>query len=148
YVIVKIPRFNFDKFKGANKELGLQMKAVGEVMAIGRTFIEALQKAAQSLETGRAGLGADGRQVRNLEEIMYSLEHPSADRLFHMKDAIELGDPLETIHKATLIDKWFLVQIQELVQLEQELKRYQLNNIPRVFFLTSKKKGYSDEQIA
>ncbi|MVZ62441.1 carbamoyl-phosphate synthase large subunit [Sphingobacterium humi] len=148
YVIVKVPRFNFDKFKGANKELGLQMKAVGEVMAIGRTFIEALQKAAQSLETGRAGLGADGRQSRNLEEIMYSLEHPSADRLFHIKDAFELGVPLESIRKATLIDKWFLVQIQELVQLEGELRRYQLNNIPRDFFMTLKQKGYSDYQIA
>ena len=148
YVIVKVPRFNFDKFKGANKELGLQMKAVGEVMAIGRTFIEALQKAAQSLETGRAGLGADGRQSRNLEEIMYSLEHPSADRLFHIKDAFELGVPLESIRKATLIDKWFLVQIQELVHLEQELRRYQLNNIPTDFFITLKQKGYSDEQIA
>ncbi|GAA4133262.1 carbamoyl-phosphate synthase large subunit [Sphingobacterium kyonggiense] len=148
YVIVKVPRFNFDKFKGANKELGLQMKAVGEVMSIGRTFIEALQKAAQSLETGRAGLGADGRQSRNLEEIMYSLEHPSADRLFHIKDAFELGVPLESIRKATLIDKWFLVQIQELVQLEGELRRYQLSNIPRDFFMTLKQKGYSDYQIA
>jgi len=148
YVIVKVPRFNFDKFKGANKELGLQMKAVGEVMAIGRTFIEALQKAAQSLETGRAGLGADGRQSRNLEEIMYSLEHPSADRLFHIKDAFELGVPLESVRKATLIDKWFLVQIQELVQFETELRRYQLNNIPRDFFMTLKQKGYSDIQIA
>lgn len=148
YVVVKVPRFNFDKFKGANKELGLQMKAVGEVMAIGRTFIEALQKAAQSLETGRAGLGADGRQSRNLEEIMDSLEHPSADRLFHIKDAFEMGVPLESVRKATHIDKWFLVQIQELVQLETELRRYQLNNIPRDFFLTLKQKGYSDVQIA
>lgn len=148
YVIVKIPRWNFEKFKGANKELGLQMKAVGEVMAIGRTFIEALQKACQSLETNRLGLGADGKQKRNLEEIMHSLEHPSADRLFHIKDAFELGVPLESIRKATLIDKWFLVQIQELVQLESELKRYQLNNIPTAFFLTLKQKGYSDAQIA
>ncbi|MEJ5052807.1 carbamoyl-phosphate synthase large subunit [Sphingobacterium sp. MYb382] len=148
YVIVKIPRFNFDKFKGANKELGLQMKAVGEVMAIGRTFIEALQKACQSLETNRWGLGADGRQLRNLDEIMDSLEHPSGDRTFHIKDAFELGVPLESIRKATLIDKWFLVQIQELVQLETELRRYQLNNIPRDFFLTLKQKGYSDAQIS
>lgn len=148
YVIVKIPRFNFDKFKGANKELGLQMKAVGEVMAIGRTFIEALQKACQSLETNRWGLGADGRQLRNLEDIMESLEHPSGDRIFHIKDAFELGVPLESIRKATLIDKWFLVQIQELVHLETELRRYQLNNIPRDFFMTLKQKGYSDAQIS
>lgn len=148
YVIVKIPRFNFDKFKGANKELGLQMKAVGEVMSIGRTFIEALQKACQSLETNRWGLGADGRQVRNLEEIMESLERPSGDRIFHIKDAFELGVPLESIRKATHIDKWFLLQIQELVELETELRRYQLNNIPRDFFLTLKQKGYSDAQIS
>ncbi|AIM35741.1 carbamoyl-phosphate synthase large subunit [Sphingobacterium sp. SG20118] len=148
YVIVKVPRFNFDKFKGANTELGLQMKAVGEVMAIGRTFIEALQKACQSLETNRAGLGADGRQLRDLEEIMYSLEHPSGDRLFHIKDAFELGVPLESIRKATRIDKWYLVQIQELVALETELRRYQLNNIPKDFFMTLKQKGYSDIQIS
>ncbi|MXV13706.1 carbamoyl-phosphate synthase large subunit [Hufsiella ginkgonis] len=148
YVIVKIPRWNFDKFKGANKELGLQMKSVGEVMAIGRTFIEALQKACQSLETNRLGLGADGRQSRNLEEIMHSLEHPSWDRLFHVKDAMSLGVPIESIRKATKIDRWFLVQIQELVSLEAELKRYQLTNIPKDFFLTLKQKGYSDAQIA
>jgi len=118
YVIVKIPRWNFDKFKGANTELGLQMKSVGEVMAIGRTFIEALQKACQSLETNRLGLGADGRQSRNLEEIMHSLEHPSWDRLFHVKDAMSLGVPLESIRKITHIDKWFLVQILELVNME------------------------------
>ncbi|MGV3763702.1 carbamoyl-phosphate synthase large subunit [Parapedobacter sp.] len=148
YVIVKVPRWNFAKFKGANRELGLQMKSVGEVMAIGRTFIEALQKACQSLETGRHGLGADGKQLRNLEEIMHSLEHPSSDRLFHIKDAFELGVPLESIRKATNLDKWFLVQIQELVGLETELRRYQLNNIPKDFFITLKQKGYSDEQIA
>lgn len=148
YVIVKVPRWNFQKFKGANRELGLQMKSVGEVMAIGRTFIEALQKACQSLETGRHGLGADDKQLRNLEEIMHSLEHPSADRIFHIKDAFEMGVPLESIRKITHIDKWFLMQIQELVQLETELRRYQLNNIPRDFFLVLKQKGYSDTQIA
>jgi len=148
YVIVKIPRWNFDKFKGANTELGLQMKSVGEVMAIGRTFIEALQKACQSLETNRLGLGADGRQSRNLEEIMHSLEHPSWDRLFHVKDAMSLGVPLESIRKITHIDKWFLVQILELVSLEAELKRYSLNNIPADFFKTLKQKGYADAQIA
>ena len=148
YVIVKIPRWNFDKFKGANPELGLQMKAVGEVMGIGRTFIEALQKACQSLEIGRAGLGADGRQNRVLEEIMHGLEHPSWNRLFLIKDAFTMGVPLESIRKATKIDKWFLVQIQELVNLEQELKRYTLNNIPKDFFLTLKQKGFSDVQIS
>ena len=148
YVIVKVPRFNFDKFKGANMELGLQMKSVGEVMAIGRTFIEALQKACQSLETNRLGLGADGKQSRNLEEIMHSLEHPSWDRLFHVKDAMSLGVPIESIRKVTHIDKWFLIQIQELVHLELELKRYSLKNIPKDFFVTLKQKGYADAQIA
>jgi carbamoyl-phosphate synthase large subunit len=148
YVIVKIPRWNFDKFKGANTQLGLQMKSVGEVMGIGRSFIEALQKACQSLETNRLGLGADGRQSRNLEEIMHSLEHPSWDRLFHVKDAFSLGVPMESIRKITHIDKWFLVQIQELVTLEQELKNYTLETISKDFFITLKQRGYSDAQLA
>ena len=148
YVIVKIPRWNFDKFKGANMELGLQMKSVGEVMGIGRSFIEALQKACQSLEIGRAGLGSDGKQNRNIEDIMYKLEHPSWDRLFAIKDAMRMGVPLESIRKVTKIDRWFLNQIQELATLEQELKRYSLNNIPKDFFLTIKQKGFSDVQIA
>ncbi|MCZ4243313.1 carbamoyl-phosphate synthase large subunit [Pedobacter punctiformis] len=148
YVIVKVPRWNFDKFKGANKELGLQMKSVGEVMAIGRTFIEALQKACQSLEINRAGLGADGKQNRNINEIMDGLEHASWNRLFLIKDAMTMGVPLESIRKVTRIDKWFLNQIQELVALEVELKRYSLNNIPQDFFFTLKQKGFSDEQIA
>ncbi|WP_256002443.1 MULTISPECIES: carbamoyl-phosphate synthase large subunit [Pedobacter] len=148
YVIVKVPRWNFDKFKGANMELGLQMKSVGEVMAIGRSFIEALQKACQSLEIGRAGLGADGRHNRSIEEIMHGLEHASWNRLFLIKDAMSMGVPLESVRKATRIDKWFLNQIQDLVQLETELKRYSLNNIPRDFFATLKQKGFSDVQIA
>ncbi|QQL49360.1 carbamoyl-phosphate synthase large subunit [Mucilaginibacter ginkgonis] len=148
YVIVKIPRWNFDKFKGANKYLGLQMKSVGEVMGIGRSFSEALQKACQSLEIGRAGLGADGRQSRNLEEIMESLERPSWDRLFHVYDALSLGVPIESVRKATKIDRWFLNQIQELVNFENELRRYSVNNIPVDIFNTVKQKGFSDVQIA
>jgi len=148
YVIVKIPRWNFDKFKGANRELGLQMKSVGEVMGIGRSFIEALQKSCQSLEIGRAGLGADGRQSRNLEEIMYSLEHPSWDRLFHIYDALSLGVPIESVRKATKIDRWFLNQIMDVVNMENELRRYSLNNIPEDFFFSLKQKGFSDTQIA
>ncbi len=148
YVIVKIPRWNFDKFPGANKELGLQMKSVGEVMAIGRSFIEALQKACQSLEAGRSGLGADGRQLKNLEEILQSLEHPSWDRLFHIKDAMSLGVPVQSIQKITKIDKWFLLQIQELVRVESELKRYNINNLPKELLKELKQKGYSDFQIS
>ena len=148
YVIVKVPRWNFDKFKGANMELGLQMKSVGEVMAIGRTFVEALQKACQSLEVGRAGLGADGRHNRSIDEIMHGLEHASWNRIFLIKDAMSMGVPLESIRKVTRIDKWFLAQIHELVQLETELKRYSLNNIPQDFFVNLKQKGFSDIQIA
>ena len=148
YVIVKIPRWNFDKFKGANMELGLQMKSVGEVMAIGRSFIEALQKACQSLEIGRAGIGSDGKHNRSIEEIMHGLEHPSWNRLFLIKDAMSMGVPLESIRKVTRIDKWFLAQIQDLVHLETEVKRYSLTNIPKDFFMTLKQKGFSDIQIA
>src|SRR5476649_364096 len=148
YVIVKIPRWNFDKFKGANRELGLTMKSVGEVMGIGRSFIEALQKACQSLEIGRAGLGADGRQSRNLDEIMHSLEKPSWDRLFHIYDAMSLGVPIESIRKATKIDRWFLNQIQELINLEAELRRYSVSNVPHDILVNLKQKGFSDVQIA
>jgi carbamoyl-phosphate synthase large subunit len=148
YVIVKVPRWNFDKFKGANMELGLQMKSVGEVMAIGRSFIEALQKACQSLEIGRAGLGSDGKHNRSIEEIMHGLEHPSWNRLFLIKDAMTMGVPLESIRKVTRIDKWFLAQIQDLVHLETEVKRYTLSNIPKDFLITLKQKGFSDIQIA
>jgi carbamoyl-phosphate synthase large subunit len=148
YVIVKIPRWNFDKFKGANRELGLQMKSVGEVMGIGRSFNEALQKACQSLEINRSGLGADGRESRNLEEIMHSLEHPSWDRLFHVRDAISLGVPITSIQKVTKIDRWFLMQINELVNVELEIKRYSITNIPEAVLFNAKQKGFSDVQIA
>jgi carbamoyl-phosphate synthase large subunit len=148
YVIVKIPRWNFDKFQGADKELGLQMKSVGEVMGIGRSFIEALQKACQSLEINRLGLGADGKHWQNLQDIVHSLEHPSWDRLFHIKDALKLGVPVQSILNLTKMDKWFVLQIQQLVKAEEELKKMQLSTIPRDFFLDLKQKGYSDAQIA
>ncbi len=148
YVIVKIPRWNFDKFKGANKQLGLQMKSVGEVMGIGRSFNEALQKACQSLETNRLGLGADGKELRNLEEIMHSLEFPSWDRLFHVKDALSLGVPVTSIQKVTKIDRWFLMQIQELVVTELEVKRFTLQNLPKELLQRAKEQGFSDAQIA
>lgn len=148
YVIVKIPRWNFDKFKGANRELGLQMKSVGEVMAIGRSFNEALQKACQSLEINRIGLGADGRQNRNLEDIMKNLEHASWDRLFHVRDALSLGVPVTSVQKATKIDRWFLMQINELVNIELEVKRYSIHNLPTEILFNAKQKGFSDAQIA
>jgi carbamoyl-phosphate synthase large subunit len=148
YVVVKIPRWNFDKFPGSDRQLGLQMKSVGEVMAIGRSFIEALQKACQSLEINRHGLGSDGSQWSKVEDIVKSLEHPSWDRLFHIKDAFKLGIPVQSVYNLTKIDRWFLVEIQNLVFLEQQLRKYTLNNIPKDFFLELKQKGYSDVQIA
>ncbi len=148
YVIIKIPRWNFDKFKGANKELGLQMKSVGEVMAIGRSFQEALQKACQSLEIRKFGLGADGTGIRNLDTITHSLEHPSWDRLFHLKDAIELGVPLTSIQKLTRIDRWYLEQILDLVNTEKEIRRFTLETLPEDLLRSAKAKGYSDYQIA
>ncbi|HSY75745.1 MAG TPA: carbamoyl-phosphate synthase large subunit, partial [Bacteroidia bacterium] len=129
YVIVKIPRWNFDKFKGAKRELGLQMKSVGEVMAIGRSFQEALQKACQSLEIKRNGLGADGKEIKKQDQIVQSLERPSWNRIFHVYDAIKLGIPLKTINKLTRIDPWFLRQIEELVLLEKEIEKYTIANI-------------------
>lgn len=148
YVIVKIPRWNFDKFPGANRQLGLQMKSVGEVMGIGRSFNEALQKACQSLEINRWGLGADGRQERNLERIMESLENPSWDRLFHIWDALSLGVPITSIQKATRIDRWFLMQINELVLLEGLIKRFDIRNLPKDLLVQAKENGFSDMQIA
>lgn len=148
YVIVKIPRWNFDKFHGADRRLGLQMKSVGEVMGIGRSFIEALQKACQSLEINKKGLGADGTEWAKVDEIIHSLENPSWDRLFHIKAAMNLGLPIQTIFNHSKIDKWFLNEIQQLVNYERELKRYNLNNIPAGFFLELKQKGFSDAQIA
>lgn len=148
YVIVKIPRWNFDKFKEADTRLGLQMKSVGEVMAIGRSFQEALQKACQSLEIKKIGLGADGEADTNLERIVSKLENPSWDRLFYIKDAISLGVPITTVQKITQIDRWFLMQIQDLVKTDSEIKRFSLDNIPKDLLLEAKQKGYSDAQIA
>jgi carbamoyl-phosphate synthase large subunit len=147
-VIVKIPRFNFDKFKGANKTLGLQMKAVGEVMGIGRSFIEAFQKAVQSLEIKRNGLGADGFQQRKLEDIVDKLKNPSWDRMFAVKDALSLGMPISSLEKITRIDRWFLNQINDMVRLETDTKRFNLKNIPRELMVELKQKGYSDIQVA
>ena len=148
YVIVKIPRWNFAKFNGADPRLGLSMKAVGEVMGIGRSFNEALQKACQSLEIGRNGMGADGKELQHLEQIMTSLREPSDNRIFHIKDAMHLGVPLKDIHDATKIDYWFLRQIDYLVTLEKEISRYELATLPKELLLEAKKNGYADRQLA
>jgi carbamoyl-phosphate synthase large subunit len=135
YVIVKIPRWNFNKFPGTNRQLGLQMKSVGEVMGIGRSFQEALQKACQSLEINRNGLGADGKELTNQDEILHSLEFASWNRLFHIYDAIKLGIPFKKIVEKTKIDIWFLKQIEDL-------------SIPKELLFEAKQKGYADRQVA
>ena len=149
YVIVKMPRWNFQKFPGANQTLGLQMKSVGEVMAIGRNFLEALQKACQSLENNRMGLGADMKEWIRTEDILRKLEEPGEDRIFRLKDALRLGVPEKTVHKLTKIDPWFIKQIKRLVDMEHELMKYNLpEDIPADFFRQMKEVGYSDAQIA
>ena len=148
YVIVKVPRWNFDKFQGTDRHLGLQMKSVGEAMGIGRSFQEALQKACQSLEIKRNGLGADGREIREQDEILDSLEKPRWNRLFHIYDAFKLGIPFQTIQRLTKIDSWFLRQIEELIQLEKEIEKFTVDSIPRELLMEAKKKGYADRQVA
>ena len=148
YVIVKIPRWNFNKFPGTNRELGLQMKSVGEVMGIGRSFQEALQKACQSLEINRNGLGADGRELTDQDEILHSLEHPSWNRLFHIYDAIKRGIPFKTIVEKTKIDIWFLKQIEDLIKLENRIEKHHLGNLPKELLFEAKQKGYADRQVA
>ena len=148
YVIVKIPRWNFDKFEGADKTLGLQMKSVGEVMGIGRSFQEALHKATQSLEIKRNGLGADGKGYTNYEQIIDKLTHASWDRVFVIYDAIAMGIPLSRIHEITKIDMWFLKQYEQLFTLEKEIATYKVDSLPRELLLEAKQKGFSDRQIA
>jgi len=148
YVIVKIPRWNFDKFQGADRRLGLQMKSVGEVMGIGRTFQEALQKACQSLEIKRNGLGADGKELTDQDKILHSLGNASWNRLFHIYDAYKMGIPTKTIHKISKVDPWFLEQIHELVVLENEIQKYSLETLPKDLLYEAKQKGYADRQIA
>jgi len=148
YVIVKVPRWNFDKFKGADRTLGLQMKSVGETMGIGRNFQEALQKACQSLEIKRNGMGADGKELKDQDAIMYSLANPSWNRLFHIYDAFKMGISFKTIQQLTKIDKWFLNQIEDLVRLEKEIEKYSVHNIPKILLEEAKHKGFADRQIA
>ncbi len=147
YVIVKVPRWNFDKFEGSDRRLGLSMKSVGEAMGIGRNFQEALQKACQSLEIKRNGLGADGKELTTQEELLYSLENPSWNRLFHIYDAFKLGIPFKTIRKLTKIDKWFLNQIEELILLEKEIAQHTIDTITESLLKTAKEKGYADRQL-
>ncbi|AXG71788.1 carbamoyl-phosphate synthase large chain [Kordia sp. SMS9] len=149
YVIVKIPRWNFDKFEGSDRTLGLQMKAVGEVMGIGRSFQEALHKATQSLEIKRNGLGADGKGYKEYDKIISKLTNASWDRVFVIYDAIQMGIPLSRIFEITKIDMWFLKQYEELYNLEKEISSHNtIDTITRDLLLEAKQKGFADRQIA
>jgi carbamoyl-phosphate synthase large subunit len=148
YVIVKIPRWNFDKFEGSDRTLGLQMKAVGEVMGIGRSFQEALHKATQSLEIKRNGLGADGKGYTDYNQIIDKLTHASWDRVFVIYDAIAMGIPLSKIYDITKIDMWYLKQYEELFHLQKEISTFTIDTIKKPLILEAKQKGYGDRQIA
>jgi len=148
YVIVKIPRWNFDKFEGSERTIGLQMKSVGEVMAIGRSFQEALHKATQSLEIKRNGIGADGKGYTDYNIIIDKLVNPSWDRVFVIYDAIKIGMSLQKIHQLTKIDYWFLKQYESLYLIEKEISKHTLANLPKYLMLEAKQKGYGDRQIA
>ncbi len=148
YVIVKVPRWNFDKFKGSDRRLGLQMKSVGEAMGIGRNFQEALQKACQSLEIKRNGMGADGKELTDQDAILHSLANPSWNRLFHIYDAFRLGISFKKIQQLTKIDRWFLYQVEDLVRLEKEIEKHTLDTISKDLLEEAKVKGFADRQIA
>jgi carbamoyl-phosphate synthase large subunit len=148
YVIVKIPRWNFDKFKGANDTLGLQMKSVGEVMGIGRSFTEAIQKACQSLENNAVGLGYYGKSLMHAEDIIEYIKVPKWDRIFRIKDALMMGVSVKTIVQATLIDRWFIYEIQKIAEIEKQISKYRLDTLPTELLKEAKRNGFSDEQIA
>ncbi len=153
YVVVKVPRFAFDKFPTANQILGSQMKSVGEVMAIGRTFEEALQKALRSLEIGRYGLGCDGKDKEvTRDEIIQKLRFPSADRVFYIRYALQHGFTVEEIYELTKIDPWFIEKIKNIVEFEEKLKelakKYSIDNIPKEVLREAKRLGFSDKQLA
>ena len=148
YVIVKIPRWNFDKFKGGNDTLGLQMKSVGEVMAIGRSFTEAIQKACQSLENNAVGLGYYGKSLMKAEEMLSHIKTPKWDRIFRIKDALMIGVSVNTISKATGIDRWFIYEIQKICNIEKELAKYDLDSLPAELLREAKVNGFGDEQIS
>jgi carbamoyl-phosphate synthase large subunit len=148
YVIVKVPRWNFDKFKGANDTLGLQMKSVGEVMAIGRNFKEAIQKACQSLENEAIGLGYYGKSLMKSEDLVEYIKTPKWDRIFRIKDALMAGSTVKSIAQATGIDRWFLHQILQICNLEKEIATHTLESLPESLLKEAKKCGFGDVQIS
>lgn len=145
YVVVKTPRFAFEKFPKADKRLTTQMKSVGEVMAIGRTFQEALQKALRGLETGKDGLNEISTDRAT---IHHEISEPGPDHLWYLADAFRLGYTVKEAHRATRIDPWFLVQVKELVDIENRLKEYSLPELSKEEMHFLKKKGFSDRRIA
>ena len=147
YVIVKIPRWNFDKFKGANDTLGLQMKSVGEVMAIGRSFAEAVQKACVSLENEAVGLGYYGKSLMRSDELIEYIKIPKWDRIFRIKDALMAGVSVKRICESTLIDRWFIYQIQKICDCEKQIAKYTIDTLPEALIWESKMLGFSDEQM-
>ncbi|MEO7485258.1 MAG: carbamoyl-phosphate synthase large subunit, partial [Ferruginibacter sp.] len=147
YVIVKIPRFNFDKFKGAKDTLGFQMKSVGEVMGIGRSFAEAVQKACQSLENEAVGLGYYGKSLMHADELIEYIKIPKWDRIFRIKDALMAGASIKRICESTKIDRWFIYQIQKICDCEKQIAQYDLKTLPDDLLIEAKQLGFSDEQI-
>ncbi|GAB2830253.1 carbamoyl phosphate synthase large subunit [Ferruginibacter profundus] len=147
YVIVKIPRWNFDKFKGADDTLGFQMKSVGEVMGIGRSFAEAVQKACQSLENESVGLGYYGKSLMHADELLEYIKIPKWDRIFRIKDALMAGASIKRICESTKIDRWFIYQIQKICDCEKEIAKYDLKTLPDEVLTEAKFLGFSDEQI-
>ena len=147
YVIVKIPRWNFDKFKGAKDTLGFQMKSVGEVMGIGRSFAEALQKACQSLENEAVGLGYYGKSMMKADDLIEYIKIPKWDRIFRIKDALMAGASIKRICESTGIDRWFIYQIQKICDCEKEIGKYDVKSLPDDLLWEAKQMGFSDEQI-
>ena len=151
YVVTKIPRFNFEKFAGCNDRLTTQMKSVGEVMAIGRTFQESMQKALRGLEVGASGLDEkidDYSDEKNLTKIRYELQEAGSERIWYLADAFRAGFTLDEIFLLTHIDRWFLVQIEELVQIENRLKQQMIEDLDQEALWQLKRKGFSDLRIA
>ncbi len=147
YVIVKIPRWNFDKFKGAKDTLGFQMKSVGEVMGIGRSFAEAVQKACQSLENDALGLGYYGKSLMHADELIEYIKIPKWDRIFRIKDALMAGASVKRICESTKIDRWFIYQIQKICDCEKQIAQYNLKTLPDDLLKEAKFLGFGDEQI-
>ncbi|MEK7274428.1 MAG: carbamoyl-phosphate synthase large subunit, partial [Candidatus Desantisbacteria bacterium] len=148
YCVVKIPRFTFEKFPGVEDVLGISMKSVGEAMAIGRTFKEALQKGLRSLEIGRFGLGGDGKDIqKDIEEIKRNISIPNSLRIFYLREALLAGMSMDEIHEITRIDKWFLYNIKQIVDMEQEIKA-QGSGISAETIKKAKQYGFSDRQLA